>query len=135
MRYLLDTCVTSDFVKGDANVQARLKAERPSDIAISSITLMEIHYGLSLNAARAKKITPIIQSILQMISVLPYEDNEALATARIRASLKQQGTPIGPYDVMIAGTAQANGLIMVTSNVGEFQRVQGLTIEDWKVGV
>ena len=133
MRYLLDTCVISDFVKGDANVHARLKAERPSDIAISSVTLMEIHYGLALNLGRAKKINPIIQSVLQMITVLPYEDKESLATAHIRALLKQQGTPIGPYDVMIAGTAQANELIMVTSNTDEFQRVQGLTLEDWKI--
>ena len=132
MKYLLDTCVISDFVKGDPNVQARLKAERPFDIAISSVTLMEIHYGLTLNPARAKKIAPIIESILKIITVLPYEDKEALITAKIRSALKQQGTPIGPYDVMIAGAAQANELIMVTSNTGEFQRVQDLTIEDWK---
>lgn len=132
MRYLLDTCVISDFAKGDPNVHARLKAERPSDIAISSVTLMEINYGLALNPARSKIISPIIQTILQVVTVLPYADRESLATAHIRAILKQKGTPIGPYDVMIAGTAQANELIMVTSNTGEFQRVQGLVLEDWK---
>lgn len=132
MRYLLDTCVISDFVKGDLKVQARLKAERPSDLVISSVTQMEIRYGLALNPARAKQLSPIIDSLLQMFVVLPYEEKEALATATIRAALKRQGTPIGPYDVMIAGTAQANQLIMVTSNTGEFERVQGLMLEDWR---
>lgn len=132
MRYLLDTCVISDFVKGDPNVMARLKAERPSDLAISAVTVMEIQYGLALNVARAKKLSPIMDSLLQMLPALPYEDKEAWATATIRAALKQQGTPIGPYDVMIAGTAQANQLIMVTSNTGEFERVQGLLVEDWR---
>jgi tRNA(fMet)-specific endonuclease VapC len=124
--------VISDFVKGDPSVQARLKAERPSDLAISSVTQMEIRYGLALNPARAKKLLPIIDSLLEMLVVLPYEEKEAWATATIRAALKKQGTPIGPYDVMIAGTAQANQLIMVTSNTGEFQRVQGLLLEDWR---
>lgn len=132
MKYLLDTCVISDFVKGDANVHARLKAERPSDLVISSVTLMEIEYGLALNPSRAKKLAPIIQSLLQVIAVISYEDKEAAATAKIRAELKKQGTPIGPYDVMIAGTAQANQLIMVTSNTGEFERVSGIDLEDWR---
>ena len=132
MKYLLDTCVISDFVKGDANVHARLKAERPSDLVISSVTLMEIEYGLALNPSRAKKLAPIIQSLLQVIAVISYEDKEAAATAKIRAELKKQGTPIGPYDVIIAGTAQANQLIMVTSNTGEFERVSGIDLEDWR---
>lgn len=133
MRYLLDTCVISDFVKGETNVLARLKAERPADLAISSVTLMEIHFGLALNPERAKKISPIINSVLSVISILPYEEKESLATATIRAYLQKQGAPIGPYDVMIAGTAQANQLMMVTSNTGEFQRVGGLMLEDWRL--
>nr|CAA6830442.1 MAG: Twitching motility protein PilT [uncultured Thiotrichaceae bacterium] len=134
MKYLLDTCVISDFVKGDSNVHSRLKAERPSDLVVSSVTRMEIQCGLVLNPQRAKKITPIISSLLKVITVLPYEDNEAVATANIRAVLRQKGTPIGPYDVMIAGAALANQLIMVTSNTGEFKRVSGLVVEDWRLG-
>lgn len=133
MKYLLDTCVISDFTKGNPNVQARLKAERPSDLLISSVTLMEIRFGLVLNPERAKKIGPITQSLLKLIDVLSFEDKEATSVAAIRASLRKCGTPIGPYDVMIAGTAVANQLIMVTSNTDEFQRVSGLVLEDWRL--
>ncbi len=132
MKYLLDTCVISDFVKGDVNVLARLKAEQPKDLAISSVTLMEIKYGLALNPARAKNILPLLDILLEMIQVIPYEQQDANATAVIRAYLKKQGTPIGPYDVMIAGCALARQLMMVTSNTKEFDRVAGLSLEDWR---
>lgn len=55
-----------------------------------------------------------------------------MAAAAIRATLKQEGQPIGAYDVLIAGTAVARGLIVVTSNVGEFRRIAGLQVEDWR---
>jgi len=132
MKYLLDTCVISDFVKGDANVLTRLKAEQPKNLAISSVSLMEIKYGLALNPARTKKISPILEVLLAMIQVIPYEQQDANATAVIRAHLKKQGTPIGSYDVMIAGCAFNHGLIMVTSNTKEFNRVTGLVLQDWR---
>lgn len=132
MKYLLDTCVISDFVKGDVNVLARLKAEQPKDLAISSVTLMELKYGLALNPARAKKILPMLDILLEMIQVISYEQVDASATAVIRAHLKKQGTPIGPYDVMIAGCALAHQLMMVTSNTKEFDRVTGLSLENWR---
>ena len=132
MKYLLDTCVISDFVKGDVNVLTRLKAEQPKDLAISSVTFMEIKYGLALNPARAKKILPILDILLEIIQVIPYEQQDANATAVIRAHLKKQGAPIGPYDVMIAGCALAHQLMMVTSNTKEFGRVTGLSLEDWR---
>ena len=133
MKYLLDTCVISDFVKGDAGVMSRLRSERPMDLAISAITVMEIHYGLVLHPDRAKQLEPIISSLVRMIEVIPYENNEAIATAKIRASLKQQDLPIDPYDVMIAGTAMSKQLTMVTSNSGEFEKVGNLLIEDWRL--
>lgn len=88
MKYLLDTCVISDFVKGHPNVLQRLKSQAPRDIAISSVTLMEINFGLALNPARAKKIRPIITDLTESITILPYEDNDANTTALIRAQLQ-----------------------------------------------
>ncbi|WP_367114663.1 PIN domain-containing protein [Thiohalocapsa sp.] len=61
----------------------------------------------------------------------PTRDLPARATARIRAALRAQGAPIGPYDALLAGTALANGLVMVTANRSEFERVAGLAVEDW----
>jgi len=92
---------------------------------------MEIEYGLNINPQRAIKIRPIINLLLNSIHKLPYTEEDAIVTANIRSFLKQQGTPIGHYDVMLAGCAQNRGLIMVTDNVREFQRVDNLIIENW----
>ena len=132
MRYLLDTTVLSDFTRGVPNVLAHLKALNKGDVAISAITSMEIEYGLMLNPARARKIEPVIRALLQDLQVFAYEPQDATATAAIRAALSKRGTPIGPYDVMIAGTALRRGVVMVTSNRGEFERIHGLVLEDWR---
>ena len=132
MKYLLDTCTVSDFVKGQPNVLARIKAISPTLIAVSTLTRMEVEYGLALNADRARKLAPVLQAFFSTISTLPFEVADALAAAAIRAALKTKGQPIGAYDVLIAGTALARGLVVVTSNVGEFQRIGGLQVEDWR---
>ena len=133
MKYLLDTCVMSDFVKGQPNVLTRLKHELPNALAISSVTAMEISYGLKANPARAKKIQQVIDTLLEIIHVLPYEQEDANTTAIIRAYLKAQGMPIGPYEAMIGGVALNKHLIMVTSNTKEFKRITGLDLEDWRL--
>jgi len=132
MKYLLDTCVISDFVKGNKNVMQIIKSEQPVNLAVSSVTVMELHYGLKLNPQRAKKISPIISALLGTIKIIPYETHCAEQTAVIRAQLKTLGTPIGPYDIMIAGTALAHNLVMVTANVKEFKRINILDIENWQ---
>jgi tRNA(fMet)-specific endonuclease VapC len=133
VRYLLDTTVLSDFTRGVSNVLVHLRAQNKRDVAISTVTSMEIEYGLMLNPARARKVEPMIRALLQDLQVFPYEPQDATATAAIRAALTKRGTPIGPYDVMIAGTALRRGLVMVTSNGGEFERIHGLVLEDWRV--
>jgi len=132
MKYLLDTCTVSDFVKGQPNVLARVKAIPPNLIAVSALTRMEVQYGLALNAERAKKLTPVLHAFFSAISTLPFEEADALAAAAIRAALKTKGQPIGAYDVLVAGTGLARGLVVVTSNVGEFRRIGGLQVEDWR---
>ena len=132
MRFLLDTTVVSDFTRGVPAVLARLKATPKGDAAICTVTAMEIEYGLMLNSARARKIEPMVRALLQDVELLAYEREDATATAAIRAALAKRGTPIGPYDVMIAGTALRRGLVMVTSNGGEFERIQGLLLQDWR---
>jgi tRNA(fMet)-specific endonuclease VapC len=132
MRYLLDTTVVSDFTRGVPAVLERLKAVSKEEVSICTVTAMEIEYGLILNPARARKIEPMIRSLLQDIQVFPYEPEDAASTAAVRAALTKRRTPIGPYDVMIAGTALRRGLVMVTSNAGEFARIHGLIVEDWR---
>ncbi len=132
MRYLLDTCVISDFIKGEPNTQARLKQTPPTDIAVSVITVMELRYGLQLNPQRAQKIEPVITSFLSSITLLPFGISEAEQVAHIRAILRSQGQPIGAYDVLIAATALQYNLVMITANQREFERVPGLQTENWR---
>lgn len=134
MKYLLDTTVISDFTRGVESVLDRLKRTPKTDVAISTVTAMEIEYGLKLNPARARKIEPMIRSLLQDMTELPFAHEDALAAAAVRAALAKRGTTIGPYDVMIGGTALRHGLVMVTSNGDEFERISGLGLEDWRRG-
>ena len=132
MKYLLDTCTVSDFVKGQPNVLARVKSTQPNLIAVSTLTRMEVEYGLALNAERARKLTPVLNAFFATILTLPFDKADAKAAAAIRAALKTIGQPIGAYDVLIAGMGLARGLVVVTSNVGEFKRISGLLVEDWR---
>jgi tRNA(fMet)-specific endonuclease VapC len=132
MRYLLDTCVISDFIKNEPGTQTQLKQTPPTDIAVSIITVMELRYGLALNPQRAQKIAPTIDQFLNSITIIPFTNAEAEQAAEIRALLKTQGQPIGPYDILIAATARAHQLIMVTANQSEFDRVPNLQTENWR---
>ncbi|HSI49202.1 MAG TPA: type II toxin-antitoxin system VapC family toxin [Ideonella sp.] len=132
MKFLLDTCTVSDFVKGEPGALARIKATTPDLLCVSVVTRMEIEYGLLLNPARARKLLPVIDAFLASITILPFEDADALAAAAIRAALHQRGQPIGAYDVQVAGCGLARGLVVVTANEGQFRRVNGLHVENWR---
>ena len=131
MRFLLDTCIISLFARGNERVLANLKRHAPGDIGVSTVTDMEIQYGLALNPARAEKLRPVLDALLESVQVLSYSREDAHATAAVRAALRKAGRPIGPYDTMLAGCALARGLVFVTANTGEFNRVGGLQVEDW----
>lgn len=132
MKYLLDTCTVSDFVKGQPSVLQRVRQTDPRIIAVSAITRMEIEYGLALNAERARKLAPVLNAFFAAVDNLGFDVADAEASASLRAGLRVQGQPIGPYDVLIAGTALARGLTIITSNVGEFGRIPGLRVENWR---
>lgn len=132
MNYLLDTCVVSDFFKKIPAVVKHFEMISPEKIHVSTITVMEIEYGLRLNLEREKKIQPLWKALLKYIHIMPYSAKCAIASASIRADLKSKGLPMGPYDVLIAGTSLAHNMILVTSNIGEFKRIQEFLVEDWR---
>ncbi|MBP9725905.1 MAG: type II toxin-antitoxin system VapC family toxin [Gammaproteobacteria bacterium] len=132
MIYLLDTCVVSDFIKGDRRTLERIKETSPHSIAVSSITTMEIAYGLALNPEKAKKIQPILSAFLKAVSTLPFENKDGDCSGKIRSFLRRKGMPIRGYDVLLAGTALNRGLILVTSNIREFERIEELQLENWR---
>ncbi len=132
MKYLLDTCVVSDFIKGELGTLTRIKKTPPSDIVISTISVMELQYGLMLNPARAVKIREIIHDFLAVIHVIDFNQGDAREAAIARSFLKQAGCLIGSYDILLAGTALNRKLILVSANLKEFNRIEGLNLENWR---
>jgi tRNA(fMet)-specific endonuclease VapC len=132
MIYLLDTCTLSDYLKGNSPTVKRFKQEKPYDICVSAITRFEIEYGLHLKSGLVNTITPQLEAIYQKIQTIDFSVPEANIAAAIRSSLKKSGNPIGFYDLLIAATAVANHLVLVTSNIQEFSRIDNLTIENWR---
>ncbi len=133
MKYLLDTCVLSDFVKGNVNTIKHITSFSPSELAISVITLMEIEYGVLLvPGKKSVAIKEIIADLTQSISIIHFCNDVALEAASIRANLHKQGQPIGYYDILIGATAVYHKLTMVTANVGEFKRIPQLEVQNWR---
>jgi len=91
---------------------------------------MELIYGAEKSALPEKNLA-VVEGFTARLDVLDYDALAAEHTGQLRAELAKAGTPIGPYDQMSAGHARSRGLIVVTNNVREFQRVPGLRIEDW----
>lgn len=128
--YVLDTNTLSYYFRGEGRVAERLSSVSPSDVAIPSIVLFEIESGIARSPEATKRRSQL-DSALSAVEVLPFGRNEARTAAKVRADLEARGKPIGPYDVLIAGTALAHGATLVTRNVREFRRVPGLTVENW----
>jgi len=130
--YLLDTCAISDFVKGHPRTLLKIRSISPDDLCLSTISYMEIQYGLKNNPQKAPFIENILDDFFSCIHVLEFTMKDAYCAGQIRADLKKKRTPIGPYDLLIAATAIHNNLVVITSNTNEFQRVSGLVCEDWR---
>jgi tRNA(fMet)-specific endonuclease VapC len=128
--YVLDTNTLIYYFKGQGNVAQNLAAVRPEEIVISTIVLFELQVGLAKSTSPAKR-SQQLQQLLTRVNLVPFDQAAALAAGTIRAQLEQQGTPIGPMDILIAGTAVALQGTIVTRNGREFSRVVGLPIVDW----
>lgn len=128
-RYLLDTNAVIALLNDAASPLARrVRQHKPADICISSIVAHELFYG-AFKSQRAESNVAIVDSL--QFEVLEFDKEDARRAGQIRAYLALNGSPIGPYDVLIAGQAQARSMILVTGNTDEFKRVEGLTIENW----
>lgn len=128
--FVLDTNTVIDFFKGRGKVAGRLLATPPREIGLPSVVLYELELGAEKSRNPEAKRREIGQ-LASLATLLPFGRAEARAAARIRTDLESRGLPIGPYDVLIAATAQVRGATLVTHNSGEFRRVEGLRVEDW----
>jgi tRNA(fMet)-specific endonuclease VapC len=131
MPYLLDTNVWINYLKRPGSpIHTRLAALEPADVVTCSIVRSELLHGAEKYGNRERRVAVVSQALAPFRSV-PFDDADAVEYARIRHSLESAGLVIGPYDLQIAAISVRHRFTLVTSNVGEFSRVAGLTVEDW----
>ena len=130
MKYLLDTDTLIYVFKRSGDCLARLNRQSDGDIAISSINLFELEYGMGKSDNRIK-MDSYVSSLCRRYAVLDFDRAASQQAGVIRALLHTRSTPIGPYDVQMAGVALSKNLTIVTRNTREFERVPGLRIENW----
>jgi len=131
VNYLLDTN-TCIFIINHKPESVRLKMQSipVGHIAVSSVTVSELDYGVAKSAAK-KRNQAALDKFLMPLEVLAYDEAAARHYGAMRAQLEKKGTPIGSMDMMIAAHALSLRLTVITNNVREFKRVQGLKVEDW----
>lgn len=134
MTHLLDSNACIDHLRYGAKslISVRLLAASSGSVVTSSIVVGELYFGALRSRNPVRVWNEVTQFCSQFVS-LPVDDTVAEYFARIKAHLTAIGQPIGPYDMLIAATALAHGLILVTHNTADFSRIPGLAIEDWQV--
>jgi len=130
LKYLLDTNIVIYTMKNRPPEVRAAFMQHNGQMAISSITYMELVYGAEKSSNPEANLVAI-EGFVARLEVLDYDTNAAAHTGQLRAELAKQGTPIGPYDQMIAGHARSLGLVLVSNNEKEFARVPGIRLEDW----
>jgi tRNA(fMet)-specific endonuclease VapC len=133
MDYLLDTNILSDLEKNPRGSVARVLAEREAlpdtNLQTSIIVACEVRFGVQKKDSRV--LAERMEQILGRIKILPLETGVDEAYARVRTSLERKGEVIGANDMLIAAHAMAVDAVLVTDNVREFSRVDGLKVENW----
>lgn len=131
MIYLLDTNIISYLIKS-RNLDMVDKFEEMSEFAticVSSITVAELFYGVKKK--KSKKLEINVREFLYPVEKMPFDENSALIYGEVRVKLEKKGEVIGAHDMLIASHALALGATLVTNNTREFERVEGLSVEDW----
>jgi len=131
MHYLLDTNICIYLIKKrPPKVLEQFRQHSPQDVSISVITLFELEYGIEKSQYKQRSKSALAK-FLQSLNLVHLDHSSAIESAKIRAQLEIKGMPIGPYDLLIAGIARAQNMILVTNNTKEFKRVDNLPLENW----
>jgi tRNA(fMet)-specific endonuclease VapC len=128
LAYLLDTDICIHALKKRNAALIDAFTTHDGRMAVSDVTLYELYYGAERYDDPAARIA-ILENFAARLEVLPFDTRAALHAGNIRAKLERQGQMIGAYDLMIAAIARSQGLVLVTGNVREFERVEGLRVE------
>lgn len=131
MKYFLDTNICIYFLKGKYTIlHDKILSINPNTIKIPSIVKAELLFGAEKSIKKEQNIEMINQFLLPF-EILSFDDDEAIEYSKIRALLEKNGNIIGPNDLIIASIVKSNNGILITNNVKEFERVEGLKIENW----
>ena len=134
MTYLLDTNACIALINGHPE-EVRKRFERAfadgAAVATSSIAVYELWYGVGKSQRRELNTSRLTTFLSGPLEVLEFDDEDARVAGEVRATLERCGTPIGAYDVLIAGQSMRRGAVLVTANAAEFGRVSGLRCENW----
>ena len=133
LKYLLDTNIVIYVIKRRPVEVMGLFNDNAGRMAISAITLSELYHGAEKSAKVAQNLA-VLEEFASLLQVLPYSAKASQHYGAIRSALEKAGCPIGVNDLHIAAHARSEGLTLVTNNVGEFERVPGLLIENWVSG-
>lgn len=131
MKWMLDTDTCIALIKRQPReLIKRLQARAVGDVGISSITLAELRHGVA-KSARIEQNRAALDQFLLPLDIAAFDDLAADAYGTVRAALEIAGTHIGPLDTLIAGHAVSLSVVLVTHNLAEFKRVEGLRLDDW----
>ena len=131
MKYMLDTNICIYLIKRKPQqVLTKFQAYTVGDIGISSVTVAELQYGVAKSQRRQQNQTAL-DLFLAPLEIADFDPAAARQYGQIRAELEQAGTPIGAYDLLIAGHAQSLNVTLITNNTREFTRISGLKVENW----
>jgi tRNA(fMet)-specific endonuclease VapC len=115
----------------ESSVAGQIAKRPPEQINLCTVVQTELYYGAYKSSKVAHNLA-ILARFFNQFRVLPFDSQSAIKMGQIRAQLAAKGTPIGPYDCQIAAIALVNHLTLITHNTREFNRVEGLQIEDWE---
>jgi tRNA(fMet)-specific endonuclease VapC len=130
LKYLLDTNIAIYVIKRRPVEVMGVFNQNAGRMALSAITLSELYHGAEKSAKVAQNLA-VVEEFASLLQVLPYTAKASLHYGAIRTALEKTGRPIGVNDLHIAAHARSEGLTVVTNNVGEFERVPGLLLENW----
>ena len=133
MTLSIDTNIFVDLIRARTPlVRERLQAAQEDDqtLVASLIVLHELHFGAERDQ-NPQRQRENVERALEDVEIIPFDDNDMIVCARVRADLARRGRPIGAYDLLVAGQALARGWTVVTANTHEFGRIDGLTVIDW----
>ena len=132
MRYLLDTNVCVDYLRGRfPSVVQRIHATSPDDLCVSSIVVAELRYGAH-KSAKPEQNNQLLDRFLTEMTCVEFDLDAADLYGELRTGLEGRGEVIGPNDLLIAAHALSLGVVLVSDNLREFSRVPGLIVENWR---